>query len=89
MAATNTLSGLPVGVESPAGNAAAISKDDNNDLTAVTRGIFVGGAGNIVVTMLGGGDVTFTGVVAGTILPIRVTRVKSTNTTATNMVALW
>lgn len=52
------------------------------------RALFVGGAGNIAVTMKGGGDVTFTGVTAGLILPISASVIKQTGTTATNVVAL-
>jgi len=52
------------------------------------RALFVGGEGDISVTMFGGGDITFTGVVAGTILPISASQIKQTGTTATNMVAL-
>jgi len=33
--------------------------------------------------------VTFKAVPAGTLLPIRVARIKATLTTATNLVALW
>ena len=79
--------------ELPAANAVVVTPSDSADLLFVTRGLFVGGAGNISVIM---GDqavdattVTFTGVLAGTILPIAVRRVRSTNTTATNIVALW
>ena len=79
--------------ELPASNAVAVTPNDSTDLLFVTRGLFVGGGGNIVVIM---GDqavdattVTFTGVPAGTILPIAVRRVRSTSTTATNIVALW
>jgi hypothetical protein len=37
----------------------------------------------------GGDDVVFYGVLAGSFLPIQVTRVFSTNTSATNIIALW
>jgi len=74
----------------PAINAAAVTPDDSNDLTYMTRALWVGGAGNVTVIMQGGGAaVTFSGVTAGTVLPIRVSRVKSTSTTATLIVALW
>lgn len=53
------------------------------------RRLFVGGAGNVVAVMADGGVVTFTGVPAGSFLPIKVTRVNATGTTATNIVALW
>jgi hypothetical protein len=41
------------------------------------------------VLMASGQTVTFVGVAAGSVLPIRVARVNSTNTTATNIVALY
>lgn len=73
----------------PASGFAAITPHDSTDLTYVTRGIFVGGAGNVVAVDEQNNAVTFTGVTAGTILPIRVRRVNSTNTSASALVALW
>ena len=53
-----------------------------------TAGVFVGGAGNLVVTMADGGpDVTFSNVPAGRVVPIMVVKVKAA-TTATLIVAL-
>ncbi len=62
-------------------------------LANTTRALWVGGAGNVEVTFLGidnlaGTTVIFTGVSAGQLLPIRVTHVLATNTTATGIVAL-
>lgn len=68
--------------------AAAVTPADGTDLTYISRALYVGGAGNVKVTMLSGDEVTFTGAQAGTILPIRVTRVWSTGTTATTILAL-
>lgn len=51
--------------------------------------LYIGGAGNVRVQTAGGDDVTFTGLLAGTFLPVQVTRVFATNTTATNILALW
>jgi hypothetical protein len=51
--------------------------------------LYIGGSGNIRVQTEGGDDVVFTGVLAGTFLPVNVVRVFATNTTATNIVALW
>jgi len=68
---------------------AAITPSDSNDLTHVTRAIWVGGDGNITFTMSGGMNVTLTGVKAGSLLPIRAKRVLSTGTTATGIVGLW
>jgi len=72
----------------PAHNAAVVTPSDNKDLTAASTAIFIGGAGNLRVTMLGGAILTFTGLPVGW-HPIRVTRVWGTNTTATNIVAVW
>lgn len=69
-------------------NAAAVSKSDSEDLPNAGL-VYVGGTGNIACTTVGGDDVTFSGIPAGTILPVLIKRVKSTNTTATNMVALY
>ena len=57
-----------------------------SDTTTITgaRGIWVGGAGNVTVTTAGG-DVTLNAVPAGTLLPIKATKVKATGTTATNI----
>jgi hypothetical protein len=50
--------------------------------------LYVGGAGNVAVTTIGGDIVTFSGVPAGTIIPVQVIKVASA-TTATLINALW
>lgn len=55
----------------------------------VTRAIYVGGTGNLAVTMLDGQVVTFSGVPAGTTLYIQVTKVMATSTSATLILALY
>ena len=72
----------------PAEYAVAVTKSDSTVLNA-TRAIYIGGSGDVAVTMAGGGNVTFSTLAAGTILPVRVTKVLSTGTTATNIVALY
>lgn len=67
----------------------AITKSDATDFSYYVRGIYVGGAGDVVVVNPDGTTCTFTGVPAGTILPVKARRVNSTNTTATNMVGLY
>jgi hypothetical protein len=52
------------------------------------RAFYVGGAGNLAVTMRGGGNVTFTGLQAGTILPVNAAAVLNSGTTATGVIAL-
>lgn len=48
--------------------------------------LWVGGTGNVKVTAVGGTVAVFTAVPAGTYLSIRIRRVWSTGTTATNMI---
>ena len=74
------------GLTSPADNQVAITPSDSTDLAFNSRAIRVGVGGTLVVTPAGGGsDVTYT-VYNGEVLPIRVSRVKATGTTATNLV---
>jgi hypothetical protein len=70
----------------PASNASAVTPSDATVL-AVTRGLYIGTGGDVVVTMEGGGDVTFANAQDGSILPIKVTKVKSA-TSASDIVAL-
>lgn len=65
-----------------------VTKHDTNELTYVTRGLYVGGAGTVEAVDVDGTAATFVGVPAGTILPIRAKKVMSTGTTATSIVAL-
>jgi hypothetical protein len=51
--------------------------------------LFIGGAGNVAVTTIGGDDVTFNATPIGTVLPVQILKVKSTGTTATLINALW
>lgn len=51
--------------------------------------LYVGGAGNVAVTTIGGDDVTFNAVPIGTVLPVQVLKLKSSGTTATLVNALW
>ena len=69
-------------------NAEAVTTSDTAELARVTRALYVGGAGNIAVVMADRTTVTFAGVPAGTVLPIRVRQVRATGTTATNLVGL-
>ena len=73
----------------PGRNAETITKSDTVNLSQPSRAIWVGGAGNIAVEMLEGGTQVFEGVVAGSLLPLQVTRVNDTDTTATLMVAVF
>lgn len=68
----------------------AWTPSDTADLTrGVCRAVWVGGAGNLAVVDVEGTSTTFVGVAAGTMLPIMAVRIKSTGTTATNIVAVY
>lgn len=78
--------------------ASAVTPSDTADIPSVSTQdgsgnngcvLYIGGAGNIKVTTAGGDTVTFTGLLAGMFLPVQVLRVWSTDTTATNIIALW
>lgn len=74
---------------SPAQRAETVDASSGDDtLTRVSRGLYVGTSGDVAVTMYGGGNVTFANVPAGTILPVRVTVVLNSGTTASDIVAL-
>lgn len=64
-----------------------VAPSDATDLPIRPRAIYVGGTGDIVVTM-GGTDLTFKAVPVGAWLWISPTRIKNTGTTATLMLAL-
>lgn len=71
----------------PAVDAVAVTPSDSTVVDF--RGLYVGGAGNVAIKGKPGGTaVTFVGVLAGSVLPVRCTRVMSTNTTATSIVGL-
>lgn len=59
------------------------------DVTNGSRGLYVGGAGDLVVITSRGNQRTFFGVPAGSVLPIRVRQVVASGTTATNILALY
>lgn len=71
----------------PAHGAVAVTPSDSTVLVN-TRGLYVGTSGNLVVEMADGQTVTFTSVPIG-IFPIQVTKVLSTGTTASNIVAVY
>jgi hypothetical protein len=74
-------------VSDPAKYGAAVTPSNSVNLAAPTRSLYVGTTGDISVEMLNG-TVVFTSVAVG-IFPIQCTRVNSTGTTASNIVALW
>ena len=85
-------------LDSPANGAYPLdaSFSDTVDLPLVPRAVYVGVSGDIVVQMVSPLNsntpkvsITFTAAAAGSILPIRPSRILSTGTTATGLVALF
>jgi len=71
----------------PAGYGLPVTPSDTTVLYT-TRALYVGSAGNVAVADLNG-NVTYSNVGAGSILPIQVTKVLATGTTAANIVAMY
>lgn len=75
--------------DGPALRAEAITLVGNStDLTDPARAIYVGKKGDLKVTLVGGVDMTFSGLLAGQVYPFGVTKVWSGGTTATSLIAL-
>lgn len=76
------------GLESPAAGGFAIQPDDGADLPFVTRAVNVGVSGVLHVTMADGSDLRVS-LAAGGLVPLRVSRVWATGTTAQDIVGLY
>ena len=73
----------------PAQYATSVTPSDSGSIVHC-RGLWIGGAGDITVNFRKGGtNITLVAVSAGSLLPIDVSRVYSTGTTATDIVALY
>lgn len=76
------------GLESPVTDGFAIAPNDTEDLPELTRALYVGSAGSVALILASGTTVTLAGIAGGTILPLRVSRVLATATTAGGIVGL-
>lgn len=72
----------------PAVHAFPITPNDAADLPEVTRALYIGGAGAVVLRLSSGQTVTFAGLSAGSLLPVRADRVLAVGTTATGLVGM-
>jgi hypothetical protein len=72
----------------PATGAFAVTPNDSADLPFAYRGVYVGGSGDLKVTLYDGDTVTFVSLAAGLVHPIRCVRVWSTGTTATSIIGI-
>lgn len=76
------------GLTSPATHGFTVTPSDSEALTETCRALYIGSTGDLAGRFSDGTEVTFSNIVAGTILPVRVTHVLATGTTAADIVAL-
>lgn len=88
MPATDSFASAAPSLDGPADDGEVVTPHDTNELAQVSRGLYVGGAGSVALVTRKGTALTFVGVAAGTVLPVRAREVKSTGTTATGIIAL-
>lgn len=68
--------------------AVTITPDDGNDLAWVTKAIYCGSDGDVVLTAVDSTSSVTLSVLQGAILPIRAKRVHATGTTVTQIIGL-
>jgi len=76
-------------VMNPAIDGVAVTPHDTNNLATMSRSLYIGTGGNINVRTAKGNDLVITNIQDGSIIPIQVTRVYATSTTATGIVNLY
>ena len=72
----------------PASTGFSVAPNDAADLPEATRALYIGTGGNLAVTMLSGAELVLAGLPDGSLLPLRVVRVRATGTTAAAIVGL-
>jgi len=83
------LDDLYTGPTSSAAGGSVVVPSDTIALPRITRGVYVGGTGNVTVVMADDSMLQFVAVPAGVVLPVRVKRINATGTSAVNMIALY
>jgi hypothetical protein len=73
-------------LQGPASNAAAVTPSDSANLPTCSKRLWIGGAGNVKVTLVGGTTVTYSAVPAGTYLQARALQIFASGTTATEII---
>lgn len=86
MAAADQFKNRPKSFDSSSNLLFEITPHDTNELSYVTRCLYVGAPGNIAVQDTNGNDVLLSNAPAGLQLPIRIKRVYATGTTAGGLV---
>jgi len=88
--AITTVTAVDTNIQLSVSTAVAVTKNYNIYSSDLNEGavLYVGTQGNVVVETAAGNEVTFTGITAGTFMPIQILKVK-TATTASNIIAMW
>jgi len=74
---------MPLFHTGPAEYGFPITPNDTTDLATRTRCVYLGVGGDLKVDLVGGGGtITFVGLAAGVVHPLRIKRVYATGTTA-------
>lgn len=90
MAAIDIYQSNSIGLDSPPRKGFAVTPHDTNQLSNVSRGLWVGGNGDVSVILADDSvAITLSAVPAGTLLPLQAKIVKSSGTTATLIIALY
>jgi len=74
--------------DGPYSDAQTVTPHDTNELTYVSRALYIGVVGDVTLVTLKGTTVLFKAVPAGSVIRIRAKQVKATGTTATQILAL-
>jgi len=78
------------GVHAPARRLVTITPNDSSDLADVTRALYVGVTGDVVVIAANdSSSITIKNAQAGTVLPIQCKRILATGTTASQLVGMY
>ncbi|KAA0700020.1 hypothetical protein DTW90_07180 [Neorhizobium sp. P12A] len=85
---TDRFESLSPSISGPAISGFPVAPNDASDLQETTRGLYIGTGGDLAVFMLAGDSLLLKQVPQGIVLPLRVTRVLQTGTTAADIVAL-
>lgn len=88
--AVDNFPGLAYSAEIP-NTAVAVTPSDTDQLTAVCNGLYIGTHGTVAVVTAAGDNLTIPDALAtvSPLIRIRVKQVKSTGTTASNILALY
>jgi hypothetical protein len=72
----------------PASHGFSVTPSDSALLSETTRGLYVGTSGDIAALTVSGASITLPSVPAGSLLPLRLTKIMATGTTASGIVGL-